>query len=94
MGITMAYPFYNLYNGSIHTLRFCAVLNSYIPLRLQDNGSLTLEYTLPNGTRTETAIFMYNMVATMYRIKSGFSIAVLVYVSGFTKRSRIFKERT
>ena len=41
-----------------------------------------------------TTIFMYNMVATMYRIKIGFSIAVLVYVSGFTKRSRIFKERT
>lgn len=36
---------------------------------------------------------MYNMVDTMYRIKIGFSIAVLVYVSGFTKRSRIFKER-
>ena len=30
----------------------------------------------------------------MYRIKSGFSIAVLVYVSGFANRSRIVKEHT
>lgn len=89
----MAYPFYNLYNGIIsYTMPFIA-LKPKIPW---DYGQRQFSpWALHCQARYELmTIFMYNMVATMYRIKIGFSIAVLVYVSGFTKRSRIFKERT
>lgn len=80
--------------GLFHTPCLCAVLTLAFPWDCKTVIVWPLSIRYRDGTRTETAIFMYNMVATMYRIKIGFSIAVSVYVSGFTKRSRIFKERT